>query len=35
MSLKLPLIKISGDEGLGFYKGNYIYDSDLYTAWIL
>ncbi len=26
-----PLIKISGDEGFGFYKGNYIYDSDLYS----
>jgi hypothetical protein len=26
-----PLIKVSGDEGLGFYRGNYIYNSDLYT----
>ena len=26
-----PLIKVSGDEGLGFYRGNYIYDSDSYT----
>jgi len=28
---KAPLIKVSGDEGLGFYRGNYIYNSDLYT----
>ncbi len=26
-----PLINVSGDQGFGFYKGNYIYDSDLYT----
>jgi hypothetical protein len=26
-----PLSKVSGDEGLGFYRGNYIYDSDSYT----
>lgn len=26
-----PLIKVSGDEGLGFYRGNYTYNSDLYT----
>ena len=26
-----PLINVSGDQGLGFYRGNYIYDSDLYT----
>ena len=26
-----PSINLSGDQGFGFYKGNYIYDSDLYT----
>jgi len=26
-----PSINVSGDQGFGFYKGNYIYDSDLYT----
>ena len=26
-----PLINVSGNQGGGFYKGNYIYDSDLYT----
>ena len=26
-----PLINVSGDQVFGFYKGNYIYDSDLYT----
>ena len=28
-----PLIKVSGDEGLGFYRGNYMYDSDLYSLY--
>ena len=28
-------LTVSGDEGLGFYKGNYIYDSDLYTYMVL
>ena len=25
------MINVSGDQGFGFYKGNDIYDSDLYT----
>lgn len=28
-----PLISMAGNQGLGFYKGNYQYDSDLYTIY--